>query len=245
MRDIDRYEAEYLADYGFERQMVRYRRKRVLACVAQYPHQRILEVGCGIEPLFEHVDDWQEYTIVEPGREFAAGARKRVPSGQAVTVHEMLLEDAREVLAGRNFDFVIVSSLLHEVGDPGRLLAAVRALCAEETVVHLNVPNATSLHNRLAVKMGMIPNVFARSALAERMQRTNTYDAAGLAARVEEAGFRVETSGSYFLKPFTHRQLQRMLDEGIIDERVLDALDHVSDDFPDAGAEIYVNVRKG
>ena len=176
MRDIERYQAEYLADYRFERQIVRYRRRQVLACLAQYPHRRILEIGCGVEPLFAHLEDWEEYTIVEPAEAFAQGARTLVPSGRHVVVHQALLEDAREALADATFDFVIVSSLLHEVRDPERLVGVVRTLCAPETVVHVNVPNALSLHNRLAVKMGLIPDAFARSALAERMQRTSTYD---------------------------------------------------------------------
>jgi hypothetical protein len=66
----------------------------------------------------------------------------------------------------------------------------------------------------------------------------------GLERRVTQAGFRVESSGSYFLKPFTHEQIQQMIDHAIIDTRVLDAMYDVSGEFPDAGAEIYVDVRK-
>lgn len=244
MRDIDRYQREYLANYGFERHMVRYRRKAVLKSLAQYPHRCMLEVGCGAEPLFEHFDDWDDYTIVEPGGEFAERARSLLPVGRNAAVVQSLIEDAGAALAGQRFDFIVLSSLLHEVSDPATLLAAVRALSETETVVHVNVPNARSLHNRLAVKMGLITDIFAQSPLAERMQRTSTFDMARLMERVERSGFRVDSSGSYFLKPFTHGQLQQMLDDEIIDERVLDALFEMSSEYPDAGSELYVNMRK-
>jgi hypothetical protein len=58
-----------------------------------------------------------------------------------------------------------------------------------------------------------------------------------------QAGFITVSSGSYFLKPFTHSQLQQMLDAGTIDEAVLDALFAINEEFDDLGAEIYVNLR--
>lgn len=244
MRDLDQYEKDYLAGYGFERHMVRYRRKAVLASLRRHPHDHVLEVGCGLEPLFEHVDDWRSFTVVEPGREFSARARARAPAGRDVVVHGASLEDAGDALRGRPFDFVVVSSLLHEVADPGRLLAAVRALCGPDTVVHVNVPNARSLHNLLAVKMGLLADVFARSALADRMQRTSTYDEAKLVLALTSAGFRVLDTGTYFLKPFTHGQLQKMLEHGIVDERVLDALDAVVAELPGLGAELFADVKR-
>jgi len=244
MRDIGQYEADYLADDRFEPHMVRYRRRQVLSSLARYPHARILEVGCGMEPLFDFVDDWDEFTIVEPGHEFVRLAREHAAAGRDVVVVEALIEEASPLLAGRQFDFIVVSSLLHEVRDPSLLLTSIRAQCGAHTVVHFNVPNAKSIHNRLAVRMGLIPDVFAQSEMALKMQRTNTYDLTSLKGRVTEAGFRVESSGSYFLKPFTHEQIQQMLDHRIIDVRILDAMYDVSEEFPEAGAEIYVDVRR-
>jgi hypothetical protein len=197
-----------------------------------------------MEPLFEFVDDWDEFTIVEPGRAFARLAAERAPDGRNVRIVEAMIEEASSQISDRRFDFVVVSSLLHEVRDPSWLLRSIRTLCDHETVVHINVPNARSIHNRVAVRMGVIADVFAQSDLAIRMQRTNTYDLAGLKRHVEQSGFRVESSGSYFLKPFTHDQLQQMLDHAIIDERVLDAMYDVSEEFPDSGAEIFVDVRR-
>ena len=242
MRDLDRYEADYIATYGFERHMVRYRRRQIRECLAWYPHRNILEVGCGLEPLFLHLDEWASYTVVEPGRQFAERARQLAPLERNVDVHCVRIEDAAAALDGKTFDFIILSSLLHEVADPTGLLAAVRNLCTGGTLVHINVPNARSLHNRIAVKMGLIPDVFAQSLLAERMQRRSTYDLVTLEELTTRSGFHTQSFGSYFLKPFTSQQLQSMLDQGIITEQVLDALFDVNSDFDGLGSEIYLNV---
>jgi 2-polyprenyl-3-methyl-5-hydroxy-6-metoxy-1,4-benzoquinol methylase len=243
MRDLSQYEAEYQANYGFERHMVRFRRRQVLECLAQYRHERVLEVGCGVEPLFEHFDDWQQYTVVEPGMAFADLARSRLPAGRDIILHQAFLEDAQELLLGRAFDFVVVSSVIHEVADPLRLLVAVHALCTPDTVVHVNVPNVRSLHNLVGLKMGLIADLFEHSSLARRMQRTTTFDLAGLLRLMNDAGFRVETSGSYFLKPFTHAQMEQMLHHAIIDEKALVGLYEVNAEFDGIGAEIYANAK--
>lgn len=244
MRDIDRYQSDYVSTYGFEAQLVRYRRRQALMCLEQYPHRHILEIGCGIDPYANYIKDWDTYTIVEPARAFATQARAISGNAGRVVVHEATIEEVAPNLRDQHFDFILLSSLIHEVRQPLDLLRAVHSLCSHDTIVHANVPNARSLHNRLGLHMGIIPHVFVKSPLADRMQRTSTYDAASLSALAAEAGFKTESHGSYFLKPFTNDQMQQMLDQRIIGVDVLDALFEVNREFTDVGAEIYVNLRR-
>ena len=79
MIDIRDYSEKYLVQYaegGFETTLVRVRRKYVLESLARYRHASVLEVGCGLEPLFRFVDD-AAFTIVEPSGEFVRNARAR------------------------------------------------------------------------------------------------------------------------------------------------------------------------
>ncbi len=48
--------------------------------------------------------------------------------------------------------------------------------------------------------------------------------------------------GSYFVKPFTHNQMHKMIKKDIIDENVLDGLYKIAKYFPDNGSEIFVNL---
>lgn len=56
MRDIKDYTKKY-DERSFEEYQVRYRRKKVLEQIRKYHPSRVLELGCGKEPLFLYLDD--------------------------------------------------------------------------------------------------------------------------------------------------------------------------------------------
>lgn len=243
MIDQSDYEREYAGQYRageFEPVIARFRRQRVLASLHAHPHARILEVGCGFEPLFPDVDAFDEYWIVEPNAE----AVRRVRESQSAGVHvvEGFLEAGQDALPSA-FDFIVASSLLHEVPDPVAFLAAVREHCSDATVVHLNVPNVGSFHRLLALEAGLIDDLFEQSETEKRFQRQTRFDLASLTTMVEENGFRVLASGTYFVKPFTHSQMEQLLRHGIIDMRIVDALDRMTTYMPGLGCEMFVELR--
>ena len=51
MRDINDYTSKYLQE-GFEDYQVMFRRKKIIEILEKYRHNSILEIGCGIEPMF-------------------------------------------------------------------------------------------------------------------------------------------------------------------------------------------------
>jgi SAM-dependent methyltransferase len=204
----------------------------------------VLEVGCGLEPLFTSCDAWKQFTVVEPSAEFASRATALASGQPGVRVIQAFFEDVAPQLSDARPDFVAVSSLLHEVEDPRRLLRSIRTACAADTVVHINVPNVRSFHRLLALEMGLIANLFEESDLERRFQRQTRFDMYALVRMVEAEGFTVRDSGSYFVKPFTHAQMQAMLDGGIIDERVIRGLTGMTAHLPEMGSEIFVDVRR-
>lgn len=242
MRDYSAQYARQYAERGFETVLVAARRAEVLAAVARYPHRRILEIGCGLEPLFAHLPDVDRFDVVEPSAEFAEAARALAAGRVGIAVHAGFFEDVQPALGAGAFDLIVASSLLHEVPDPRALLAAIHATCAPDTVVHLNVPNVRSVHRLLALEMGIIDSLFEPSQTERRFQRHTRYDAAALHALVREAGFVVRASGDYFVKPFTHAQMEALLDAGILDDRVLDGLSRLARHLPGVGCEMYVDL---
>lgn len=243
-RDIQKYAEDYRTHYGFERYQVQFRRRKVLECIQQHPHDRLLEVGCGTEPLFCHMSDFQTCAIVEPSQAFIRNARDLAGTDARMIFSPGTLEDKIDELRTCEYDFIVVSSLLHEVSDPDGFMHSVHSLCAPATIVHVNVPNANSFHMQLGKQMGVVKNVFDKSELAHFFQRTTTYNLATLKTFVSGCGFEVISFGSYFLKPFSHGQMDKMFAQGIIDEAVLEGLYGMTKNFPDCGSEIFVNLRK-
>lgn len=243
-RDLDDYASRYAA-LPFEGIQVAYRRRAVLEVVRESGARHVIEVGCGFEPLACHATDFDTWTIVEPAAAFAESARKLVAADRRVRVVERTIEGAAAdgLLAGNAPDLVLLSSLLHEVPSPGQVLAGVRGVCDVNTLVHVNVPNASSLHRELAVAMGLIPAVTTPSAQQVALQQSRIFDAGSLEQLLRDAGFAVVAAGGYLLKPFTHAQMQGLVEGGTIDRLMLDGLFQLGKKFPALASEVFVNAR--
>lgn len=242
MRDIKRYTDDYNQP-NFEDYQVMYRRKKVLEVMEKYHPKRIIEIGCGREPLFQYIDwEYDCYVVVEPSENFFNNA-KELSKGKdrVICYHEYF--SSSDKLKEIEADFVICSSLLHELEQPVEFLKSVAYICKANTVVHINVPNAYSLHRMIAKEIGMIEDLHDMSERNKLYQQHSVYDLETLKVVTELAGFVVIEEGTYFVKPFTHGQMYNMISNKIINEEVLDGLYQIGKFFPKNGSEIFLNLN--
>lgn len=247
MSDIEQYAEHYSAQYAdesFETRLVAVRRRLVLRLIEAHRARRVLEVGCGLEPLFAHCEPFDFWRIVEPVVDFARHASELAADDDRVQVLEGFLEGQAPTLAGEEFDFIVVSGVVHSVPDPGRLLDAVLSLCSESTVAHFSVPNVLSFHRLLALEMGLISDVFEPSEMDRAYGHRSRFDRDQFVQLLERAGFHVVESGTYFVKPFTHEQMDAILRTGAFPPSLIDGLDRMIRYMPEQGCELYANVRK-
>ena len=245
---ITAYADAYVADYGFEAAMVQARQRLVVEILARERPRRVVEVGCGMDMLHRKaraaglaVDKW---LIVEPAAHFFECARRYADTVPDLIVARGFFENSVDAIRHALQDapdMILLSGCLHEVPDPIALLAAARRLLAPGGIVHVNVPSALSLHRRLAVEMGLIGAVDAPSERQKALNQPIVYDAAGLRALVEGAGFAVADSGGYLIKPFTHAQMDAIAP--IVTDEMLDGLWKLGRQFPELASEIYLNAR--
>lgn len=241
MRDINDYSMKY-AIPGFENYQVKYRRKMIMEQVEHYNPKRILEIGCGCEPLFKYVHDIS-FTVVEPSNEFYENAVKLAQKEENIVCIKGLFEDVADKLDDC-YDMIICSGLLHEVEEPIKLLCSIESVCNDNTVVHINVPNADSMHRLLALESGIITNTHDMSEQNKTFQQNNVFDLESLKQLVEKSQLNVIEQGSYFVKPFTHAQMYEMIKQDIINEDILEGLYNIGRYMPHLGSEIYVNCKK-
>ena len=235
---VEQYEA-----LPFEAIQIEYRRKLVLAQIRRFAPRRLLEVGCGTRPLFTDLSADIEICVVEPAQAFAEHAHQLASCRDRVNVIKGSIEEVN--LGNSEFDMIILSCVLHEVLDPSGMLRAIRNRCSPHTMLHVNVPNARSLHRLLAVAMGLIPNLTEPSEIQRRMQqRSIPYDAQSLRTELSSSGFNVMEEGSFFIKPFTHSQMQTLVNEGFMTRPMLDGLDKLVEWLPDLGSEIWAHARR-
>lgn len=240
MRNIEEYTKEYNIS-GFENYQVMYRRKKILEVLDRYSPKRILEIGCGMEPLFQYLKcRYELYCVVEPSKYFFENALK-LSKGKNVICYNDFFYPTKELI-NKQFDFIICSGLLHELEQPEKLLEGIVKI-SDNAIVHINVPNAKSLHRLIAVEMGSISNEYEFSERNMLLQQHKVFDLNMLIESVTRVGLRVIESGSYFVKPFTHNQMYQLIKNNIISEETLEGFYNISKYIPDYGSEIFVNCQ--
>lgn len=242
MRDIADYSDKYLLP-GFEEYKILYRRRKILEILSKWNPQKVLEIGCGSEPLFKFVKDIS-FTIVEPSDIFYTKAKEMAEQEEQGRVRciQGFFEEVMDSLT-EDYDMIICSSLLHEVESPDNLLQAITKCANQNTVIHINVPNANSMHRLLGHAIGLLSNVHDMSETNIAFQQHNVFDINSLEQIISSNGLDVIEKGSFFIKPFSHSQMYEMMEKGILNDEVLDGLYRLGEDMPEFGSEIFVNCR--
>jgi hypothetical protein len=92
--------------------------------------------------------------------------------------------------------------------------------------------------------MGLIKTEFQKSDSNIQFQQHTVFNLDLLKETVEKNGFKVIESGSYSFKPFTHQQMQNMINVNLITEQMLDGFYKMERYLPELGSEIFVNIKK-
>ncbi|MBE0475319.1 methyltransferase domain-containing protein [Rhodoferax sp.] len=244
---ITQYQQNYFSQYGFEAAMVKYRRKLVMERLAAIRPKTVLEVGCGAELLYQHhvqaAGPVERWIVVEPGQEFhQVAASSGLPNLLAIQgFFEDVTSQIKDQL-GTPPDLIIISSVLHEVAQPLKLLEAAKSLMDERSVLHVNVPNAASFHRLLARSMGLIDDVKQLSERNLHLLQHRVYDRQSIRSDVEAAGLLPVAQGGYFIKPFTHAQMALVAEQ--LGAAVLDGLYAMGKERPELASEIYIEARR-
>ena len=242
------YQDRYEADYDFESVMVAARQRLILDLLKKTAPKVVIEVGCGMDMLAGRVHDCgipvEQWIIVEPASRFYEKAKRLSLDRTRIDVVPGFFEDSADILREKCVappNFIVCSGLLCEIADPVTLLQTAKELLGPRGVVHVNVPNASSLHRRLAVAMGIIQSEDELSERNQNLLQYRVYNFASLMTLAQSAGFRVVEKGGYFLKPFTHDQMQAI--RSTMPENLLDGLWTLGREMPELASEIYVNLE--
>lgn len=240
---ICEYEKRYVGHYGFEKVMVWSRQKYIEGLIRRLKPGTVAEIGCGVDQLFTHVADLssiRKWTIIEPSDTFSAAACSELKNDARVEVIQAFVENvAAEALP--DADLCICAGMLHEVEHPDQVLQAAKAILRPGGVLHLSVPNAKSFHRQLAVAMGLIPSPYQLSDRNVTLLQYRVFDGGTLRALVEKAGLEATEAGGYFIKPFTHTQMEKVIDT--VGEGILEGLWQMGTQYPELASEIYLNAR--
>jgi len=160
----------------------------------------------------------------------------QIPAYENVTKFNSLFEDFETEL---QYDTIIMSHVLEHIYDPSVVLNKIFKWLKKDGVFIIAVPNANSLHRLVAVEMGLLPDQFTLNQRDHELGHYRVYDLITLKEHAEAAGFRVEQSGGYFLKPISNGQIEKDWNESMIE-----GFFNVGKHFQNNCAEIYVICTK-
>lgn len=192
---------------------------------------RVLEMGCASGLITQRLAPrFPSLAVVEAVPEYIAQARRKV-SRHPVQFYQSLFENFRP---SYGFDDIVMAHILEHVVSPVKLLSRVRGWLATRGRIHIVVPNASSLHRRLGVAMGILKKVSDMSERDHHLGHRRVYTWERLVRHIEAAGLRILFRQGIFLKPLSNAQMDRW------DPRIIRALFAVGREMPAYCAEIYV-----
>ena len=90
--------------------------------------------------------------------------------------------------------------------------------------------------------MGLIGDVKDLSGRNVKFMHYHVHDQKTLRDEIEAAGLVPCHEGGYFIKPFTHTQMEGVATH--VGDKVLDGLYTMGKELPDLASEIYIEARK-
>ena len=198
------------------------------------PDDAVIELGFGEGVTLARLAGLpRKYVVVEGSPSLAAQVRSEFPG---VEVAEALFED---YVPTEQCDKLLALHVMEHVDDP---VSLAKHLCewvkpgGEMVVV---VPNKRSLHRRLAVLMGIQPELDTLSPRDHLVGHQRVYDLDELEADLRTAGFEPFERKGFFLKALPNGM---MLD---YTPALIQALNDLGDELPaDMGANIAVRARR-
>jgi 2-polyprenyl-3-methyl-5-hydroxy-6-metoxy-1,4-benzoquinol methylase len=161
--------------------------------------------------------------------------------GSRVNVIQSTIEDAT---MGEKFDYIYLIHTLEHLDQPVDALRRIGDLLEVDGHLFVAVPNARALSRQIAVQMGLIGH-HTEVTEGEKLQgHCRTYTLDTLAADINNAGLRIVHSGGVLLKTLANFQFDVAIESGIVSQEYIDAIDGLSEVYPDFSSSIYAVIGK-
>lgn len=168
--------------------------------------------------------------------EGAESLLRAIPEYDNVTKHHSIFADFKPT---KSYDTIVMNHVLEHLESPVDELKNIRNWLKEDGVFICGVPNANSYHRLLAVEMGLLEASNELNDRDKALGHYRVYTLDELIKDVEQAGFRVISSGGIGLKFLSNSQLKDLFSEDFIKAAL-----KMGSLAPNHGAEVFVICKK-
>jgi SAM-dependent methyltransferase len=191
-----------------------------------------LELGPATGYMTQYiVNDFNEVTCVEGSKDLY----EKIPNYTNLNKVYSLFED---FVTDKKFDTIILNHVLEHIEKPVELLKKIKTWKSDKGRLIIGVPNAKSFHRLAAVKMGILNSEYDLNSRDIDLGHYRVYDFMSLEKDCIHAGYKVLYKGGVFLKFLSNAQIERFLDEKIINSYF-----DLGEEFKENSAEIYIVIE--
>ena len=227
-----------LYNYGFDLQIRKSLIKRFDKKIGLDSHKSCLEIGSFDGSMTELILTYHDFVdVIEPSSELASLLKNKF--SEKVLITQSTIENVK---TDKKFDYIYLIHTLEHLEEPISALRKIASLLDKDGFLFIAVPNARALSRQIAVQMGIVP---FHSAVTdgERLQgHRTTYTLDRLEFDIKTAGLRVVYSGGVLLKTLANYQFDSAIASGIVSQSYVDAIDELSEVYPDFSSSIYAIV---
>jgi 2-polyprenyl-3-methyl-5-hydroxy-6-metoxy-1,4-benzoquinol methylase len=194
-----------------------------------------LELGCSdgymtqmLASVLDHLD------VVDGSTNFLAEAKKRNLTN--VDYHFSLFE---EYTSTKQYDYVFASYIMEHVLEPSLVLKMARQALKPDGLLLMVVPNARALSRQLAMHMGLISDLKSLTKNDIFHGHRRVYDRVCFNREIEHAGFNTISEGGLMLKILADFQLDKLIDDDMIQQSQIDGLYKLGLEYPDLCGSLF------
>ncbi len=185
---------------------------------------KVLELGFGDGVTFRNLAHYCELSVVD-------GSQLMTEKAESVAVEigasSRIIESYFETFAPTDkYDYIFASHVLEHVDHPDLVMQRMKTWLNPNGLAIVIVPNAQSVHRRLAVLMEMQPELDTLSKRDLIVGHQRVYSLQDLFSLCSDTGWKINESRGFFMKPFSNSQLENF------DPTLIKALCQVSDEIP-------------
>ena len=144
-----------------------------------------------------------------------------------------------------HYEVIYFSHALEHVANDVELITHINKSMSKGQILITIVPNGRSLSRQIAVNMGLMESPLQVTDFEQKIGHHRTYDAQSLSSLFIHSGMEIISKGGIMPKIFSNNQYDRCMDSSIIDLNFLNALNKLSEKYPELCASIYLVTKKG
>lgn len=207
----------------------------------QYYANRIIELSVGAKSALElgigygittevFKTFFERYCIIDCDRELTQDFITK-EENKNIEVINVYFE---EYNTKERFDAIIMGFVLEHVDDPDFILNKYSEFLSERGKLFVAVPNATSLHRRIAYEAGMMPDLYKFNEVDIKVGHKRYFDVMRLKNLLNSCGYEIISLEGIFLKPITTSQMEKLG----FNENIFTSLLKIGKEYPELSNSI-------